>query len=310
MAEKEIEKAPIRFGGSVQAVVPQDMDQVWRVATIIVQSGMAPKAFAGNDNAAVNKVTVAIMHGMEVGLPPMAALQSIAVINGMPSIWGDGALALVQSSGLLEDMEERIDGDGDDMTAYCMMKRRDRKTPIERRFSAEDAKQALLWGKQGPWQNYPKRMLQMRARGLAMRDGFTECLKGLHIGEEAQDNPAGPDHARDVTPRPTREQYEAPKAEAPREVEGEVVPDFNHIDKFGEIVTVHHNALEYVTAIFTEAERIDIPGAVVALYEHNEADLNVAVLSLNDEQEQQYYTPLIEAYNEAVKAVADAKDAA
>ena len=45
---------------------------------------------------------IAIMHGLEVGLSPLSALQRIAVINGRPTIWGDGALALVKASGLCE----------------------------------------------------------------------------------------------------------------------------------------------------------------------------------------------------------------
>ena len=42
------------------------------------------------------------------GFTPMAALQSIAVVNGMPTIYGDGMLALVRASGLLEDIIETI----------------------------------------------------------------------------------------------------------------------------------------------------------------------------------------------------------
>lgn len=44
-----------------------------------------------------------------------------------------------------------------------------------------------LWGKSGPWQQYPKRMLQMRARGFALRDKFADVLGGLISAEEARD---------------------------------------------------------------------------------------------------------------------------
>jgi hypothetical protein len=53
----------------------------------------------------LEKVMVAILHGLEVGLTPMNALQSIAVINGRPTIWGDGAVGLIRASGLLEYMK-------------------------------------------------------------------------------------------------------------------------------------------------------------------------------------------------------------
>jgi hypothetical protein len=57
------------------------------------------------------------------------------------------------------------------------------------RFSVSDAKKAGLWGKSGPWTQYPKRMLQLRARGFALRDAFPDVLKGLVTAEEAQDYP-------------------------------------------------------------------------------------------------------------------------
>ena len=59
----------------------------------------------------------------------------------------------------------------------------------ERKFSVADAKKAHLWGRRGPWENYPERMLQMRARGFALRDSFPDALKGVITVEEAQDFP-------------------------------------------------------------------------------------------------------------------------
>jgi hypothetical protein len=57
----------------------------------------------------------------------------------------------------------------------------------ETTFSVEDAKQAGLWGKPGPWTQYRKRMQQMRARGFALRDKFAHLLMGLISAEEAGD---------------------------------------------------------------------------------------------------------------------------
>jgi hypothetical protein len=46
-------------------------------------------------------------------------------------------------------------------------------------------------------------MMQMRARGFALRDAFPDVLKGLISAEEAQDYPdeAKPRPAKDITPR-------------------------------------------------------------------------------------------------------------
>jgi hypothetical protein len=128
----------------------------------------------------------------------MQALQNIAVINGKPSVYGDAAMALVQASSVCEGIEETIEAEGTgNPIAICIANRKGRK-PVIAKFSVEDAKRAGLWGKQGPWTAYPKRMLQMRARGFALRDAFPDVLKGLITAEEAQDYPDQP--AKDVTP--------------------------------------------------------------------------------------------------------------
>lgn len=172
-------KAVVRSGEKVAAMVPTTLAETFKLSQAIAASGMAPKAYGADEN----KIMVGIIAGMEVGLTPFAALQSIAVIGNNPAIWGDGALALVQASGLLDDMEETDDGN----TATCRLVRRGRTTPIVRSFSTEDAKKAGLSGKSGPWTQYPARMRQMRARGFALRDGFSDVLKGLRIAEEVRD---------------------------------------------------------------------------------------------------------------------------
>lgn len=179
LAETETKAVAVHSGGKLAAFVPQTMEEAWRLSTALAASGMTPKAYGGDRN----KIMVGIMAGAEVGLTPFAALQSIAVIGNNPSLWGDGALALVQASGLLEDMEETDDGH----TATCRLNRKGRTTPIVRTFSMDDAKKAGLAGKAGPWSQYPTRMRQMRARAFALRDGFSDVLKGLHIAEEVRD---------------------------------------------------------------------------------------------------------------------------
>lgn len=170
----------LQAGGTISAMIPTDIDQAFRLARAIAMSGMAPKSY-GNDE---NKCFVGILAGAELGLAPFQALQSIAVIGGNPSVWGDGALALVRASGLLEDFEETDDGH----KATCRVVRRGEK-PIIRSFDMQDAERAGLLRKDGPWKAYPQRMRQMRARAWALRDGFADVLKGLHIAEEVRDRP-------------------------------------------------------------------------------------------------------------------------
>jgi hypothetical protein len=121
---------------------------------------------------------------MEIGLQPLQAMQNIAVINGRPSLWGDAVIALARSSPLCEYIIETQT----DIMATCRVKRRG-EPEQERTFSMADAQAAGLKGKAGPWSQYPKRMMQMRARGFAIRDVFPDVLKGLAVAEEQLDIP-------------------------------------------------------------------------------------------------------------------------
>jgi hypothetical protein len=158
------------------------MQELQQFSKTVAQSKMVPKKYRGRPQ----DVVVAVMHGMELGLPPLQALQSVAVINGRPSIYGDAALAVVRRSGLLADIKETVEGSGKNAVAYCTVKRADTGEVIEQRFSWEEAVGAGLTQKGGPWQDYPRRMLQMRARSWCLRDAFPEVLKGMMLAEEAE----------------------------------------------------------------------------------------------------------------------------
>jgi hypothetical protein len=183
---------------------------------MVAKSDFAPKDFRGKPESCM----LAIQHGSEIGLSPMQSLQNIACINGRPAIWGDAALAVAMASAVCESVTEAIDGEGDNMVATCSAKRRGYERPTVVRFSVADAKKAGLWGKSGPWTQYPRRMLQLRARGFALRDAFPDVLKGLVTAEEAQDYPttqpaAGPIAVRQATPQPAEERadpYEVARA--------------------------------------------------------------------------------------------------
>lgn len=185
-------KSPISIGSS--GLVLQDLDGLWRFSNYVAKSGFAPKGIQSPEG-----IFIAIQMGMEVGLTPMAALQNIAVINGRPSIWGDAQLAIVRGTGQLEILEEWFEAGAkrlprnpitytDDTTAICRVKRRGYECN-EVGFSVADAKTAGLWNKEGPWRQYPFRMLRFRARSFALRDQFGDALKGIMSAEESRDTP-------------------------------------------------------------------------------------------------------------------------
>lgn len=196
-----------------RGIVLADIDGLWRFATMVHKSGMAPKGMTEP------AICVAIQMGLEVGLSPMQALQSTAVINGRPAIYGDAAKALVEASGLMEDYDQWFECDGKRLTTAgglsrtptpdelknktltcCVMSKRKGRKPLVTTFSVADATAAALWGKQGPWAQYPARMLMFRARGFNLRDNFGDILKGLRTVEEVRDESVVVDAESPPTP--------------------------------------------------------------------------------------------------------------
>lgn len=186
-------------------LTPQSIEEALKMADIMSKASIVPKDYQGNPG----NILVAIQWGAEIGLPPLQAMQNLAVINGRPALWGDAVIALVRGSGLLDAIQEDIASDA----ATCTVKRKG-EAPVTRTFSMEDAKKAGLSGKQGPWSQYPKRMLQMRARAWALRDVFPDVLRGVHVAEEAQDMPSEHNmgHAVVVESRPVESRTAAVKA--------------------------------------------------------------------------------------------------
>lgn len=159
---------------------PRDFEQALTFSNYLADSDMVPKDFKGKPGNCL----IAMQWGAELGLKPLQALQNLAVINGRPALWGDAVIALVRRSPLCEFVIETDDGHA----ATCRVKRRG-EPEQSRAFSVDDAKQAGLLGKQGPWAQYPKRMRQMRARAFALRDVFPDVLRGLPVAEEIMDAP-------------------------------------------------------------------------------------------------------------------------
>lgn len=164
--------------GEIFSLRPRTFEEAYRFANLMASSDLVPKEFRNNPA----NVLLAVQLGHEVGLNPMQAIQSIAVINGRPCMWGDAVLGIVQASGLLEVINESVEND----TGICTVKRKGNE-PLTRSFSMEEAKKAGLIERGAVWKTYPKRMLQMRARSFALRDGFADVLKGLHVREEVED---------------------------------------------------------------------------------------------------------------------------
>ncbi len=163
---------------------PRTFEQALQLADYMSKSEMVPKQYRGRPGDCF----IAMQWGMEIGLKPLQALQSIAAINGKPNIYGDAGKALLLAHGCIieEDDTETVKANG---RGRCSIKRPGRPV-VHRTFSLEDAKTAGLWGKEGPWRAYPYRQMAWRAFWFAARDAAADLLRGMGGAEEAMDAPS------------------------------------------------------------------------------------------------------------------------
>lgn len=195
-------------GGNVVAIIPQSLDEVFRVAEGVRKAGFAPASLIAQKTPEEAKaaIAIAIMAGAELGLPPMAALRSFTVIGGRPALFGDGLINVIRRSGRAKLLETGFNPGkdaeyGNDAVGWCRAARADTDETRVVHFSVADAKLAGLWddrekytnryGKEvpndTPWHRYPKRMLAWRAAGYCLRELFGDVLGGLLDEQEARE---------------------------------------------------------------------------------------------------------------------------
>ncbi|KQR22911.1 hypothetical protein [Deinococcus sp. Leaf326] len=140
---------------------------------MLIKSGMLPSSVRTPESA------VAIMvKGIELGLPAMAALNGITVIQGKPTVSPQLMLSLINRSGQLDNIEIDTGVQG----ATVTMKRRGR-TPFTAKFGPVEAKAMGLDSKD----NYRKQapvMYQWRAVAACARVVFPDVIDGLYTPEE------------------------------------------------------------------------------------------------------------------------------
>jgi len=176
-----------------RGVVLTNVEQALIFAKAVMTSGLAPSAFKTPE-----AVLVAIQYDMELGLPPLSALNSVYVVRGRPSLWGD-AVPGVCAKVIESYKDEEIGEKGKDSWGWKItVKRKDRADPIIRTYTVDDAKTAKIWQKRGsngedtPWITNPGRMLFMRARTYAFRDLCPDIMRGIYTVEEIRDIPEEP----------------------------------------------------------------------------------------------------------------------
>lgn len=166
--------------GGLQICSLQDLI---RFARLLVEDEAAPKGMK------VGAVALAVQAGYERGLGLSGGMNFGTVINGRFAWNGQGAYSLIQNSKVCKPGTLRFwtEGEGENRKGVAVAHRIFYKEADRREFTVKQAKQAHLWGKAGPWQQFPDRQLAWRALGFLARDVFPDVLGGFPLAEEAVD---------------------------------------------------------------------------------------------------------------------------
>lgn len=192
--------APTEFVPTVQKArlpsieAPTKWDDLLTFCTDISKSSLVPTSFRDKPS----DLAIAISMGNELGLHWTHAVQSIAVINGRPSIWGDALLAVIQAH---PDFEWIDENESDETKGVTVIKRKG-MPPRRYEFTLEMARNAGLLGKD-TYKQHIGRMLQRRSRARCGQDTFADALKGIGSADDAvPERIIGSGSAVDETPVP------------------------------------------------------------------------------------------------------------
>lgn len=142
----------------------------------IAPSTIIPTAYRGNPANAF----VAAETGAALGLEPLQALASIAVINGRATLSADLMAAVIRRAGhtlrIVENSPESV--------TAILIRTDDKTFKFEVTWDKDKAVKAGLWGQRGPWSQYPAQMLRARAITEVARQGASEVLMGMIYSPE------------------------------------------------------------------------------------------------------------------------------
>lgn len=156
----------------ITAGLQERADYIARLAP----STILPTAYRGN---AANAF-VAAETGAALGLEPLQALASIAVINGRATLSSDLMAAVIRRAGhtlrIVENSPESV--------TATLIRADDKAFKFEVTWDKDKAMKAGLWGQKGPWSQYPTQMLRARAITEVARQGASEALMGMIYSPE------------------------------------------------------------------------------------------------------------------------------
>jgi hypothetical protein len=168
----------------------QEMDAAWSIATKLADTAFVPRSYRGK----VAETAAAIITGNELGLPLMAALRSIDVIEGTPALRAVTLRALVLKAG-----HEIWTEESNQHRAIVKGRRAGTDKVESSTWDAERARVANLSSKDN-YQRHPGNMYLARATADVVRLVAPDAILGLpYSAEEAADEPFDRDESETPT---------------------------------------------------------------------------------------------------------------
>ena len=163
------------------AIVRSELGALVKVADALGDAGpMLPKHITSKGAA-----LAVIMAGDELGIPPMAALRGLFLVNGKVGMDYSLMVGLLRRAGYkvqwVAKGPERCE---------LLITHPDGTTHTEV-WDVERAKKAKLWGGSGPWSTYPEAMLSARCVSSAARAFAGDVLAGCYSMEEVREISGG-----------------------------------------------------------------------------------------------------------------------
>lgn len=153
-----------------------DASNIYKLSQNLLASKMFPQF------KSVPEIVTVVAYGKELGLPPVASLNTMCVIHGRLSMEAKAMLAIATRRAKVTWEINELTEDECTMTFY----REGWKKPIKVEFTRKDASNAGLLGKTS-WKNYPKEMLFARCASKGIRQIAPDAVLGLYATEEMQD---------------------------------------------------------------------------------------------------------------------------
>ena len=234
----------------------QAAEAAHRLAQALSKTSFVPKEFQGREYDA----TAAIIMGDELGLSPLAALRSIYVIHGQPSMYTRTMVALAQSHGHNIWTDESTDA----KVTVSGQRRGSSKVETSTWTIARAKKAGYTSNKK--YDSNPQEMLYAKAAGEVARKIAADVLAGVGLSVEdlELEEPAPTTSIKRAEPKPTTS---IKRADLPTPPEPEFTP--SGLDEFApvELITAAQSTMLHAMfnsiGVKDRAERLAITAQVI-----------------------------------------------